>query len=365
MDLPRLRITRRAWLATSGALMAGAVVPAAVAEPVTPGVDPGVRLLPLPTRLYKLRDSGQERTESWTLWLLVQTDAPRPLLVQQVDLHLFSGQQRVRSSHLRGPGVQAITIKPPFSPRRMDGSPAATPIHWPQAVRIRCTEAAGAAIDAMQIDMQLAEGESRTGASARFPVEVYEQKTTLVFPFRGRGVVTQAGVTNGGHRNRSGQFALDVVGLDANYASLRDGADRRPTDYVGWGRPLIAPADGTVVRAVAERPDQPDPDKSNPALFAPEYPNGGDPGNHVVIDHGNGEFSVVAHLQQHSLGVKLGQRVRQGQQLGALGSSGDTVTPHMHYQLQSGPDLQWSDGLPCRFANLDRPLFRGEFFDVR
>ena len=74
---------------------------------------------------------------------------------------------------------------------------------------------------------------------------------------------------------------------------------------------------------------------------------------------------MIAHLQEKSLQVKVGERVRPGQELGKLGSSGDTVTPHVHYQLQSGPDIEWSDGLPCTFANVDDMLVRGTFFHAR
>lgn len=55
------------------------------------------------------------------------------------------------------------------------------------------------------------------------------QKTQLVFPFVGPGIVTQAGVTNGGHANRSGQFAIDVVGLSEAYAVYGAPTTRRVT----------------------------------------------------------------------------------------------------------------------------------------
>ena len=62
-------------------------------------------------------------------------------------------------------------------------------------------------------------------------------------------------------------------------------------------------------------------------------------GNCVIIDHGNSEYSVVAHMQQGSVTVKVGERVAAGQVIGKLGNSGDSFGPHLHYQLQSGPQL--------------------------
>lgn len=328
--------------------------------------DPGIRLQPMPTHIYKTPDASKERTESWVIWLLVETTAPRDLKVQSAKIELLSGQEVVRTTSYGAAGVRPLTIKFPYQPKALDGSPAPTPIYWPQAIRLRCTEAVAAKIDGARVTLGLDESGKTVSAEAFFPIETYTQKTALIYPFKGKGVITNAGVTNGGHRNRSGQFALDGVGLDSGYGVNTPNGGSKSADYAGWGRPVMAPAAGVIVEARADRPDQPDPENSDPAFFAPEFPNGGDPGNHVVIDHGNGEFSLLAHFQAGSVLVKLGDHVAQGQPLGKLGSSGDTTTPHLHYQLQAGPDIQWSDGLPCKFTNIDQQgLARGTFFEAK
>jgi hypothetical protein len=326
----------------------------------------GIRLQPLPAHVHKTPDAGNERTESWTFWLFVETTTPRELDIRGAEIQLLANGKRVRTTVYDAAGVAALTIVPPLAPRRMDGSESPTPIFWPRGIRLRTTETQAAKVDAMRITLTLAEGANTVMAELVLPVETYTQKTALIAPFQGHGIVTNAGVTNGGHRNRSGQFAVDLVGLDARYAVYVAGDGSASTDYAGWGRTLVAPAAGVVVTARADRPDQPDPETSNPQFFAPGYPNGGDPGNHVVIDHGNGEFSLLAHLQEGSVQVKPGDRVEQGQPLGTLGSSGDTTTPHVHYQLQSGPDVVWSDGLPFTFGNLDQSLLvRGAYFEAK
>jgi hypothetical protein len=53
-------------------------------------------------------------------------------------------------------------------------------------------------------------------------------------------------------------------------------------------------------------------------------------GRWVVIDHGNGEKSVYAHLS--AVMVTVGQRVDQGAQIGTLGSTGNSSGPHLHYE---------------------------------
>ena len=89
-------------------------------------------------------------------------------------------------------------------------------------------------------------------------------------------------------------------------------------------------------------------------------------GNCVIIDHGNSEYSVMAHMQQGSVTVKVGERVAAGQVIGRLGNSGDSFGPHLHYQLQSGPQLFHDQALPFRFQNIDVPqLSRGREVEAR
>jgi murein DD-endopeptidase MepM/ murein hydrolase activator NlpD len=74
-------------------------------------------------------------------------------------------------------------------------------------------------------------------------------------------------------------------------------------------------------------------------------------GNHVVIDHGNSEYSLLAHMQPHSLRVKPGQKVKRGDALGLTGNSGNTSEPHLHVHLMNKPSMADADGLPMPFAD--------------
>ena len=76
-------------------------------------------------------------------------------------------------------------------------------------------------------------------------------------------------------------------------------------------------------------------------------------GNYVVIDHGNGEFSLLAHMRSGSVTVRKGDGVRQGQPVGRVGFSGSVYTIHTHYQLQRGPEYD-ADGVPSTFGHLTR-----------
>lgn len=90
--------------------------------------------------------------------------------------------------------------------------------------------------------------------------------------------------------------------------SFHSGVDvARPT-----GTPIVAPADGVVVLAAA-------------APFSLE-------GNLLMIDHGMGLNSAFLHLSRTD--VAVGQAVRQGQTIGAIGMTGRATGPHLHWSLK-------------------------------
>ena len=72
-------------------------------------------------------------------------------------------------------------------------------------------------------------------------------------------------------------------------------------------------------------------------------------GNTVEIDHGGGFKTRYAHLQ--GIAVVTGQRVAVGQRIGAMGSTGRSTGPHLHYEV-------WADGRP---QNPDRFLRAGDY----
>ncbi len=54
-------------------------------------------------------------------------------------------------------------------------------------------------------------------------------------------------------------------------------------------------------------------------------------GNHIRIDHGYGYLSLYAHLYKYN--VKVNQRVKRGDLIGFVGSTGRSEAPHLHYEV--------------------------------
>lgn len=56
-------------------------------------------------------------------------------------------------------------------------------------------------------------------------------------------------------------------------------------------------------------------------------------GHTVVIDHGGGIQTRYAHMYPGSITVRVGQKVYQGQQIGRIGSTGNSTGPHLHFEV--------------------------------
>ncbi len=86
----------------------------------------------------------------------------------------------------------------------------------------------------------------------------------------------------------------------------------RGTDFAApKGTPIMASGDGVIVRA--------------------KWCGGG--GNCIKIKHNSTYSTVYAHMSKFATGMKVGRRVKQGQVIGYVGSTGKSTGPHLHYEV--------------------------------
>jgi hypothetical protein len=142
------------------------------------------------------------------------------------------------------------------------------------------------------------------------------------------------------------RYAIDFNLLDAQNRP-GSGDPRLPDSFPTFGQPVYAVAEGTVVVAVDDDPDLRVGDERD----EPTPANAG--GNRVILDIGDGRYAVYAHLQQDSVTVGEGDRVSRGQHIAAVGSSGTTGGPHLHFQVSDQPSVVFADGLPYAFDSFE------------
>ena len=145
-----------------------------------------------------------------------------------------------------------------------------------------------------------------------------------------------------GESHLSQRFAIDFNQLDAQNRP-GTGDPSLYTSYPTYGQPVIAVADATVVEAVDRYPDLMVGEQREEVNAETAG------GNRVVLDLGSGRFAIYAHLQSGSVTVQTGDRVKLGQQIANVGSSGTGGGPHLHFQVTDSPSILTGDGLPYVF----------------
>ena len=160
------------------------------------------------------------------------------------------------------------------------------------------------------------------------------------------------------------EFAHDFMRIGANGLSY-NGEGRSFSDYHAYGQPVLAAADGQVVAVLDGEPEdvallqqagepletyvQRIVARQNQQLSRGAR---GIVGNHVIVRHGD-EYSLYGHLKPGSVRVKAEDAVTRGQQIAAVGSSGSSTEPHLHFHVCDGPDVMACTGIPVKFDNVE------------
>jgi len=217
------------------------------------------------------------------------------------------------------------------------------------------------------------------------PIKSEFATNKYIFPLRGVWYVGYGASLHTGHRWAiPEEFALDIAKIGESGLSHK-GDGTRFDDYYAYGADVLAAADGHVISAANDQPEDPSamqrPNETQEAYFARLQKEQGErlakglkaiTGNYVMIDHGKNEYSLYAHLQPDSVRVHVGDEIKAGDVIGKLGSSGNSTEPHLHFHVCDKPDPLMCAGIPVNFSNvtiqwadLPRPIQSGDVVIVK
>ncbi len=142
------------------------------------------------------------------------------------------------------------------------------------------------------------------------------------------------------------RFAVDWEQMDAG-GHIYTGPREKLESYAIFGQSALAVANAVVVSVIDGQPEQtPGSYPTNITLDAAD-------GNSVILDLGEKRYALYAHLQPGSIKVHRGDKVRLGQVLGLVGDTGNSVVPHLHFQVMDGPSSLSSNGLPYEISDFE------------
>ncbi|WP_128895392.1 peptidoglycan DD-metalloendopeptidase family protein [Longirhabdus pacifica] len=170
-------------------------------------------------------------------------------------------------------------------------------------------------------------------------------ETYFKLPFTGQMFVSGGGA-NAIDNHHYGNFELNRYAYDFIIVEdewTYEGDAKNNESYFVFGEDVIAPANGTIVVAEDGIVDNVPGELNSEQLL----------GNHVIIDHGNNEYSYYVHLKQGSVAVNVGDEITVGDLIGQVGNSGESTQPHLHFQVSDSPDFLNGKSIRINFTHFD------------
>lgn len=141
-----------------------------------------------------------------------------------------------------------------------------------------------------------------------------------------------------------GRFAIDFIKLDEQ-GRYANGDDNVVANWYGYNHDVLAVADGVVVSTRTDFPE------SATLQAHPTYRADQATGNYIAIDLGDNRFAFYEHLKPNSILVVPGQRVKKGDKIAALGFTGQSTGPHLHFHIANLNSPLGAEGIPFVFEH--------------
>ena len=148
------------------------------------------------------------------------------------------------------------------------------------------------------------------------------------------------------------RFAIDWMQLGPD-GRLYHGDSQSNSNFYGYGAEVLAVADATVSDLKDGLPEY---SGSNQAASR-KITLDNVVGNYITLDLGNQSFALYAHLVPGSLLVKVGDKVKAGQPIAKLGSSGNSDAPHLHFHLVNANFPLAAEGIPYELDHFTQTGF--------
>jgi hypothetical protein len=201
-----------------------------------------------------------------------------------------------------------------------------------------------------------------------------KQPYAIEFPLRGEWSVPQSPgdkIPSHGTELFGSSYAYDFVRINWNL-KIHKFYHKSVLKYLlfgvslnecyGWGESIYSPFDGIVVRINNGVNEREPVSIINDLMYQNRMNNdirngilnmGNIAGNYIIIRNTENIFGLFAHLKLNSILVKENEHVTAGQKIGLIGHSGNSMAPHLHFQLTDSSDYNSAKGIPCCFKTLE------------
>lgn len=141
-----------------------------------------------------------------------------------------------------------------------------------------------------------------------------------------------------------GRYAIDFMQIEST-GKYVIGDENVVANFLGYDANVLAVADGVVASVKS--------DFSESATLSghPDYFAEDATGNYISLKIGNQQFAFYEHLKPKSIRVKPGQQVKKGEVIAALGFTGQSTGPHLHFHVADADSPLGAEGIPFVFES--------------